>query len=163
MGKRIHLGDGWPKLAVVDQLRKPSELCAIRRYDEVQGGDPTRSGLLMRWFRSHRHQPTSWTHHREGALESFSTHGIKDQVHGSHQLIKAPGRMFDDFIHAQLSSTCHIPSGNCANDICTLPVRQLDRQVTHPTRGPMNKHPLTFGQVTVVKEPLPGRQPSQGN
>ncbi len=42
-------------------------------------------------------------------------------------------------------------------------VRELHREAADPAGGPVDQHPLTFPQVPVIQQALPGTEPRQGD
>src|SRR5262249_58620967 len=61
-------------------------------------------------------------------------------------------------IRAKGTDKLEIRCGCCADHLCTLPFRQLDRELTNPTCCSLNQHALTGGHIAVFKKRPPGRR-----
>jgi hypothetical protein len=143
------------RIASYDEPADLGELPGIGLGSITDGPHAMLHGLFSLRLTERRDEDATPLQYRPGPFLGFSPDEVQDQVDIARNLLEMLGLIIDRPIGAEFADEVEILGRHSGPYGGPADFRELDREMTDPTRSAMDQHSLAGLQMPMVKEPLP--------
>ncbi len=152
-----NLAHHWAEALRFDQFGDPAQGVRPR---PTGASRPDAFGLagILGQAASHGDIDPARSQHFERAFRELASHGVYDHIQIVDGLFERPGVVVDSRFGAERVDEIEVGGRGRADDVRTLPARQLDDIVADAARGAVDKYALASLHISDIEGGTPGRQ-----